>query len=104
MVNNWIKEVVYIHRHRLHKLVIGLDTEWCLPSDAKYQNVAIIQLCVGCSCLIFQLCHKDATPLSLVSFLGNKEFTFVGKEVKNDITKLFKDHQLYGANVMDCLG
>ncbi|KAI3971931.1 hypothetical protein MKX01_030132 [Papaver californicum] len=40
--------------------------------------VATLQLCVGCRCLIFQIKHADEIPCSLVEFLGNLDFTFVG--------------------------
>lgn len=101
-VDLWIQQTIYIHRNSLHKLVIGLDTEWCPKSEANgHQKVAIIQLCIERRCLIFQLYHATAIPRTLIDFLGNKKFIFVGKEVKNDARKLFEDYQLYVANVMD---
>ncbi|KAJ0111291.1 hypothetical protein Patl1_02206 [Pistacia atlantica] len=83
----------------------GLDTEWCLSLTTKtdkHQKVAILQLCVGQRCLIFQLCHRDAMPRSLVNFLGNNKFTFVGKVVGTDAKKLFfEDCELNVAKVGD---
>ncbi|WJZ93029.1 hypothetical protein VitviT2T_011994 [Vitis vinifera] len=45
MVDSWIGDIEHIHRHRLHKLIVGLDIEW-RPNNARYTNpVAILQLC-----------------------------------------------------------
>ncbi|KAJ4720292.1 Werner Syndrome-like exonuclease [Melia azedarach] len=101
-VNHWIHQTLHIHRFRLHKLLVGLDTEWSLPTKTKkHQKVAILQLCVGFRCLIFKLCHKDRMPESLITFLGNKIFTFVGKAVQTDADKLLKDYELNVARIMD---
>ncbi|KAL9416915.1 hypothetical protein AB3S75_039990 [Citrus x aurantiifolia] len=101
-VDRWIARTINVHRWRLHKLVVGLDTEWCLPIETnKHQKVAIIQLCVGQRCLVFQLCHKDRMPQSLVDFLENDKFTFVGKGIENDANKLYQDYGLNVARTMD---
>ncbi|KAJ4706996.1 Werner Syndrome-like exonuclease [Melia azedarach] len=111
-VDLWVKQTLNEHRSRVNDLVVGLDTEWCLPTvENDHQKVAIIQLCVGMKwigfsrCLIFQFCqnnNKEApVPLSLVRFLGNRRITFVGKEVKNDARKLLEDYGLLVGNVRD---
>lgn len=100
----WIRDICYVHRRRINKqeLVVGLDTEWCLPSSENgHQKVAILQLCVGRRCLIFQLCHKNGIPSALVEFHGDKRITFVGKEIANDATKLLQDYGLLVAKVKD---
>ncbi|GAY43815.1 hypothetical protein CUMW_077470 [Citrus unshiu] len=97
----WIREICYHHRRRINKqeLVVGLDTEWCLPSSENgHQKVAVLQLCVGRRCLVFQLCHNYGIPSALVEFLGDKRITFVGKEVAADATKLLQDYGLLVAN------
>ncbi|KAF2300527.1 hypothetical protein GH714_013947 [Hevea brasiliensis] len=102
IVDEWIANTRRIYRRKLSKLLVGLDTEWCLPAQpGGYQKVAIIQLCVGKRCLIFQLYHADYIPQSLIRFLGNKKFTFVGKEVQNDADKLFQDYKLHVAHTKD---
>ncbi|XP_044470520.1 Werner Syndrome-like exonuclease [Mangifera indica] len=101
-VNHWIHKTMHIHRFKLHKLMVGLDTEWCLPTKTdKHQKVAILQLCVGHRCLIFQLCHTDVMPPSLINFLGNNKYTFVGKAVGTDVKKLFEEYELKVAKVRD---
>ncbi|GAY68816.1 hypothetical protein CUMW_267170 [Citrus unshiu] len=57
-VDRWIARTINVHRRRLHRLITN-----------KLQKVAIIQLC---------LFHKDRMPQSLVDFLDNDKFTFVG--------------------------
>ncbi|KAF2321822.1 hypothetical protein GH714_002959 [Hevea brasiliensis] len=47
VVHEWIANTLHIHKHKLSKLLIGLDTEWCMPTEPDgHQQVAIIQLCV----------------------------------------------------------
>ncbi|KDP44091.1 hypothetical protein JCGZ_05558 [Jatropha curcas] len=90
------------HRRELCEILIGLDTEWCLPSESNgRQKVAIIQLCVGERCLILQLCHADSIPLSLINFLGDEKFTFVGKEVWNDANKRSEGYGVHVARTKD---
>ncbi|KAJ6979880.1 hypothetical protein NC653_027884 [Populus alba x Populus x berolinensis] len=100
VVDRWIDQIMHVYQSKLSNLIIGLDTEWFLPAyPGDYQKIAILQLCVGRRCLIFQLCHADYFPQSLIDFLGNKKYTFVGKEVRNDASKLMND---YGLNVGHC--
>ncbi|PHU21524.1 hypothetical protein BC332_06631 [Capsicum chinense] len=98
VVNHWINS----HRRRLHTLLVGLDIEW-LPCFNPEENhpVALLQLCVGRRCLLFQLLHKDAVPRFLVDFLMDPNFKFVGVGVKGDAEKLLRDHKLLVANTVD---
>ncbi|KAF2321815.1 hypothetical protein GH714_002929 [Hevea brasiliensis] len=43
----------------------------------------------------------DDIPPSLIQFLGNKKFKFVGKGVWNDACKLFEDYELLVAHTKD---
>ncbi|XP_059315413.1 uncharacterized protein LOC132066021 [Lycium ferocissimum] len=81
VVNDWILQTVQTHRRRLHKLLIGLDIEW-LPCFKPEENhpVALLQLCVGRRCLLFQLLHKDAVPGFLLD-LNRLAFSVYGEEV-----------------------
>nr|DAD28963.1 TPA_asm: hypothetical protein HUJ06_030431 [Nelumbo nucifera] len=49
---------------------------------------------MGRRCLIFQLAHADYIPSSLLDFLEDKRFMFVGFEIEQDVEKLSQDHDL----------
>lgn len=101
MVDSWISDIERIHRRRLHRLIVGLDIEW-RPHFGPYRNrVATLQLCVGHRCLIFQLICAPAIPDSLLDFLGNASYTFVGIGIQSDVEKLHMDYNLDVANVVD---
>ncbi|KAJ9183887.1 hypothetical protein P3X46_007686 [Hevea brasiliensis] len=70
-------------------------------NSTNFCRVAIIQLCVGKRCLIFQLYHADYIPPSLIQFLSNKKFTFVGTGVRDDAYKVFQDYELLVAHTKD---
>ncbi|KAM3320561.1 hypothetical protein P3S67_007762 [Capsicum chacoense] len=101
VVNEWILQTMHIHGGGL----VGLDIEW-LPCFNPEENhpVALLQLCVGRRCLLFQLLHKDAIPVFLVNFLGDPNFKFVGVGVKGDAEKLLRDHRLFIVNTLDLNG
>lgn len=102
-VDRWIQQTVHIHRRRLHELLVGLDIEWRAIRDPAEENprVALLQLCVGHRCLIFQLIHADYIPDSLISFLGDTNFSFLGVNVNGDCEKLHEDYALLVANPLD---
>ena len=86
----WLDEIYRVHRRRLHRLVVGLDVEW-RPSyyTGRYAPpVALLQLCVGRRCLVFQILHADYIPGSLFDFLADERFTFVGVGIGDDAAKL----------------
>ncbi|XP_062095164.1 3'-5' exonuclease-like [Humulus lupulus] len=102
MVDSWISETQRIHNRRLHGLIVGLDVEWRPSYTSSVNNpVAIIQLCVGHRCLIFQILHADYIPRSLVNFLGNSDYRFVGVGVAADVDKLIAYHQLSVRNPVE---
>ncbi|KAK6941116.1 3'-5' exonuclease domain [Dillenia turbinata] len=102
VVDAWISDIVRVHQHRLHKLIIGLDIEW-LPTfvPGTRNRVATLQLCIGRRCLIFQLLYCDGIPTSLVNFLGNSNFMFVGVGIEGDAMKLLEDYGLIVGRSMD---
>lgn len=95
-VDEWVSDIERVHRNKLPRLIVGLDLEW-RPSFSRVQNpVAIIQLCVGRRCLIFQLIHAQTIPRSLVGFLSTECYSFVGVGIKKDLEKL---EDFYGITV-----
>ncbi|KAK1608908.1 hypothetical protein QYE76_032581 [Lolium multiflorum] len=103
-VKRWLREIRYMYRWVYRKLIVGLDVEW-RPSFSRVQNpVALLQLCVGRRCLIFQLLHADYIPDALAEFLADSSFRFVGVAVQGDANLLSKDHHLQVANTIDLRG
>ncbi|KAK9136663.1 hypothetical protein Sjap_007257 [Stephania japonica] len=111
-VSEWIRQIEWVHRRRLNQLVIGLDIEWRPIRQRNQHNpVAVLQLCVGRRCLIFQILHAPAVPHSLLAFLARPHYTFVGVGIEEDIEKLEEDHSVRVARWEDlgvladqCLG
>ncbi|KAA8517893.1 hypothetical protein F0562_015367 [Nyssa sinensis] len=102
LVDGWIAEIENIHSRRLHRLIVGLDVEW-RPNRSRHINnpAATLQLCVGRRCLIFQLLYTSYFPQSLVDFLSNPNYTFVGAGINGDVEKLIEDHDLVVARTVD---
>jgi ribonuclease D len=100
-VEDWIEEVKSVHSRRLHKLVVGLDIEWRPTFSTDYSTTALLQLCVGRRCLVFQLIHADYIPDALDEFLGNSDYRFVGVGVKGDADRLWNDWELEVVNSVD---
>ncbi|CAN4123829.1 unnamed protein product [Withania somnifera] len=99
VVTHWITEVD--EDDLIFRNVVGLDIEW-RPSFIRGhpQNpVATLQLCVGSSCLIFQLLHCRSIPQSLITFLYT--YTFVGVGIEGDVEKLERDHGLHVSYSVD---
>ncbi|KAJ8510644.1 hypothetical protein OPV22_001078 [Ensete ventricosum] len=100
-VDEWIDQILRIHRRRLNRLVVGLDAEW-RPSFSPTQNpVAVLQLCVGRRCLLFLILHADYVPASLSDFLADDRFTFVGVGIDGDADRLDDEQNLQIANAVD---
>lgn len=98
----WISGILAFHSRRLDSLIVGLDVEWRPSFSASHQNpVAVLQLCVGRRCLVFQLLHADAIPPLLLSFLADPRFRFVGVGVGEDVEKLIEDYEISVKNAVD---
>ncbi|KVI07167.1 Werner Syndrome-like exonuclease [Cynara cardunculus var. scolymus] len=101
-VDSWIAEIERIHRRHLHRLIVGLDVEWRPNQSRNSDNpVAILQLCVGKRCLVFQILHSPTVPESLKNFLRNPSYTFAGVGIESDVEKLTVDYNLVVANMAD---
>ncbi|XBI18401.1 uncharacterized protein [Aegilops tauschii subsp. strangulata] len=87
-----------------HCLIVGLDTEWHQISvtggKPRYQ-IAVLQLCVGDRCLVYQIFHADYIPAELAAFLANPDFCFVAVGVGGDVKRLHDDCNLEVAHTMD---
>ncbi|XP_057786485.1 3'-5' exonuclease-like [Salvia miltiorrhiza] len=96
-VSEWINEVEWIHRRRLHRLIVGLDVEWRPSSERRRRNpVATLQLCVGRRCLVYQIYHSRYIPQTLADFLSEENYTFVGVGIQSDLGKLYNDYEIGG--------
>ncbi|PKU78769.1 Werner Syndrome-like exonuclease [Dendrobium catenatum] len=96
-VDSWISNILRLS----NRFVVGIDVEW-RPSFSRYQNpVALLQLCVGHHCLIFQLLHADYIPGSLEQFLSDPSFTFVGVGINGDVERLAEERDLSVCNAVD---
>lgn len=84
-VDRWIDQTYYVQGDNF---LVGLDTEWQWDHETRDYEVAVLQLCVGRHCLIYQLSHSETTPQSLTYFLSDENVTFVAKEVREDVTRL----------------
>ena len=105
MVDSWLSDIYRIHGRRLHRLIVDLDVEWRPSFNRNIENpVATLQLCVGRRCLIFQLIYATHFPNSLIEFLNDEDFTFVGVGVESDVEKLLDDYDLKVGNVVDLRG
>jgi hypothetical protein len=82
--------------------VIGFDLEWhpfsCFDSKRLCRtpppSPATFQLCDGNSCLIVYTQPNCMVPLSLLNFLRQPNYTFVGCGIKDNLANLEK--QFYG--------
>ncbi|KAL3654984.1 hypothetical protein CASFOL_000770 [Castilleja foliolosa] len=96
IVSDWISAIMHFHRYKLYNLVVVLDVEW-RPSCNSVQNpaVATIQICIGNRCLIYQIIYStNRFPQSLIDFLSNDDFTFVGVDVQSDFNALKTDYEM----------
>ncbi|EES03385.1 hypothetical protein BDA96_03G266000 [Sorghum bicolor] len=101
-VESWLDEVLAVHRRRLHKLVVGLDVEWRPSFSRAYSKTAILQLCVGRRCLVFQILRAGYVPIALAEFLGDDSgYTFVGVGVEADAQRLCDDYGLEVGHTVD---
>ncbi|KAJ9555003.1 hypothetical protein OSB04_009617 [Centaurea solstitialis] len=88
----WIRGVENWNHNRLHRLIVGLDIEWRPNTKRGEQNpVAILQLFVSRTCLIYQLRRAGTIPDGLKNFLKNPNYTFVGVGIEHDKQKLLRD-------------
>ncbi|GAU50820.1 hypothetical protein TSUD_177590 [Trifolium subterraneum] len=101
MVDKWLSSI-NPYRNNNNGLLVGLDVECLLTNRHGVPNpAAVLQLCIGGECLVFQILHASYVPESLFAFLGNKNHKFVGVGIKDDVDKLDRDFSLRVVNFVD---
>nr|XP_016501335.1 PREDICTED: Werner Syndrome-like exonuclease [Nicotiana tabacum] len=100
VVCTWINNTEAANESRLHRLIVGLDIEW-EPNLYSQNPVATLQLCVGRTCLIYQILHAPNIPRLLCNFLQNDNYRFIGVGIDNDAKKLWDDYGLEVLNRVD---
>ncbi|PIA60998.1 hypothetical protein AQUCO_00300488v1 [Aquilegia coerulea] len=111
IVNEFISDILlFVNSKRLNGLIVGFVVEWCPNHTRNIENPpAILQLCVGNICLIFQIFGALLTNSSgfprlsqrLANFLNNPAFTFVGVGIQEDVDKLNRFYNLRVANTVN---
>ncbi|KAG2596483.1 uncharacterized protein LOC120710523 [Panicum virgatum] len=95
-VKRYLREV----RKRGGRLLVGLDTEWRVIRSGAHR-MAVLQLCVGRRCLVFQIARADYVPGALRGFLADPGHIFAAVGVGNDVERLYDDCGLVVANPVD---
>ncbi|KAK4374292.1 hypothetical protein RND71_004969 [Anisodus tanguticus] len=108
IVTQWISETLSYSAAAAaagSRLIAGIDVEWRPNFIRNQQNpVALLQICADRRCLIIQLLYCRSIPDSLIDFLGNRDYAFVGVGVESDVEKLLEDYELSVRNVVDLRG
>ena len=87
MVTNWLRLFYfltnyYVRHGRSQRGIVSLQA--CMTGH----RVHTLHICIGPSCLIFQIQNALSIPHSLVCFLADWHFTFVGVNNMSDIQRL----------------
>lgn len=101
VTDSWVEGILSLYADA-PLTVVGLDIEW-KPHPIRFMSnkSATLQLCINDRCLILQLFYMDSIPQSLIDFLRNSKFTFVGIEVADDVAKLKDEYGLECGNTAD---
>jgi hypothetical protein len=77
-------------------LIVGIDTEWHVIFDSnkhRSYRTAVLQLCVGRRCLVFQIARADYVPFgALGAFFACPDHRFTGVGVDGDVKRLYEDY------------
>ncbi|KAK1386716.1 3'-5' exonuclease domain-containing protein [Heracleum sosnowskyi] len=97
-VTSWLRDVTLSPTSNL----IGFDVEW-RPNFQRNQDnpIATVQLCTGTKCLIYHIVHADMIPQSILNFLNNTSYTFVGVGIAADVEKLLDDYGITVGKYVD---
>ncbi|EES03381.1 hypothetical protein BDA96_03G265600 [Sorghum bicolor] len=103
-VNLFLREVRKQAGHGHPPHIVGLDTEWRIVHDEdgrRKNRMAVLQLCVGHRCLVYQIFHADYVPDALRDFLACPDHRFLGVAVDGDVKRLSEDCGLVVADAAD---
>ncbi|KAJ3684942.1 hypothetical protein LUZ61_014106 [Rhynchospora tenuis] len=103
----WIDEIIRTTGQSPKPVIVGLDVEWCPHNwhgTIGENPVALLQLCVGSRCLLFQLKHCERIPAKLYDFFLDDRYRFVGVDIKKDLEKLENQYGLMAGSCWDDLG
>ncbi|KAG8372186.1 hypothetical protein BUALT_Bualt12G0040200 [Buddleja alternifolia] len=78
------------------QVIVGLDAEWrpSYTGSSMRNPVAVVQICVGDRCLIYQIIHSRYIPDALRDFFFHENYIFVGVGVNDDLEKLVCDYEI----------
>ncbi|XP_025815353.1 Werner Syndrome-like exonuclease, partial [Panicum hallii] len=99
VVESWVDKTYSIHRRSRHPLVAGLDVEWRPAREPG--PVAVLQVCVGRRCLVFQIRRANYVPDALSNFLADRRFAFVGVGIRDDAARLRDGYGLEVSRAVD---
>ncbi|KAG8372184.1 hypothetical protein BUALT_Bualt12G0040000 [Buddleja alternifolia] len=91
LVTEWIILTESINRN-VTRVTVGLDVQWRPSYFPRGNPVAVLQICVGDRCLVYQIIHAPYIPDALRNFFFHQHYTFVGVGVKSDLDKLVEDY------------
>ena len=77
---------------------VGFDLEWRVTYSGMDTNesrrTALIQLALGGKCLLLRVHKTRVLPQALLEFLCSPDTTLLGRNILNDIKKMYKDFDL----------
>ncbi|TVT96961.1 hypothetical protein EJB05_17571, partial [Eragrostis curvula] len=98
---------LFLHEicHNQRQLLVGIDTEWRVvvdPNGRRSNHTAVLQLCVGLRCLVFQIFLADYVPeAELRDFFASPDHRFVGVSVDEDAKRLAEDYGMKIASTVE---
>ncbi|TVU00179.1 hypothetical protein EJB05_17570, partial [Eragrostis curvula] len=100
-VESFLREISNNQR----QLFVGFDTEWRDAVNSRgrpCQTTAVLQLCVGRRCLVFQICRADYVPeAALRDFFACPDHRFAGVSVHYDVERMAEDYGMAVANPVE---
>ncbi|KAG8372271.1 hypothetical protein BUALT_Bualt12G0049000 [Buddleja alternifolia] len=100
-VTRWINRIELIN-FDVNRVIVALNVEWRRSSAQRRNPVAVLQLCIGSECLIYQIIHAHHIPDALRHFFLHNTYTFAGVGISSSFEKLVSDYGIGGhANAVE---